>query len=132
MKITFQGTVKNGAMIPLPHFAAKVAVGRAKFKPGAVITVTEESEIKRRTLSQNARMWKILEVFEELGWEKDDSKVWCCAQFLPPVVREFPDGTRTESVSGTRHLTTVQMGEFMDRIERFLNEKGLWYPEAQS
>jgi len=114
--------------VPLPAFQAKALVGLSRFKPEAVLSVTVESEVKRRTLSQNARMWKILEVFQELGWEKDEAKVYCAGKFLPPIVREFPDGTREETVSGTRHLTTVQMGEFMDRIERFLNEKGLWYP----
>lgn len=128
MKLTYQATVKDGRLVPLPFFAAKAQVGLARFKPGAVLSVTVESEVKRRTLSQNARMWKILETFQELGWEKDEAKTWCCSQFLPPVVREFPDGTRVENVAGTRHLTTAQMGEFMDRIERFLNEKGLWYP----
>jgi len=127
MKATFQATIRQGVICPLPQTAGQTSVKLARFKPG-VLTVTVESEVKRRTLSQNARMWKILQAFEELGWEKDEAKAWCCAKFLEPMVREFPDGTREETVRGTRHLTTAQMGEFQDRIERFLNEKGLWFP----
>lgn len=127
MKVTFSATLLRGVLCPLPQTAGQTQVKLARLKPG-VLTVTVENETKQRTLSQNRRMWRILQAFEELGWEKDEAKHYCCSKFLEPLVREFPDGTREETVRGTRHLTTAQMGEFQDRIERFLNEKGLWFP----
>jgi hypothetical protein len=126
---SFPATIRRGIICPDPAYAGEVSVAFARFKVDEIVTVTVEKRTKKRTLKQNRRMWKILQIFEALGWEKDEAKTWCCDQFLEPVVREFPDGSRTESTRGTRFLSTVAMGEFMDRIERFLNEKQLWYPD---
>lgn len=122
----------HGRIISLPATAGATAAKLARFKPG-LLTITVESEVKRRTLPQNRRLWgNLMGAFVELGWEKDEAKAWCCAKFLDPIVREFPDGTREETVRGTRFLTTAEMGEFQDRIERFLNEKNLWFPEERA
>jgi len=128
--VIFKAQIHNGVIRPDPAHVGNLLVFAAKFQPGQEFDLTIEKATKRRTLPQNKRMWRILQVFEALGWEKDEAKKWCCDEFLPPVVHEFPDGTRTESTRGTRFLNTAQMGESMDRIERFLNEKGLWYPET--
>lgn len=129
MKATFLAQIRRGILCPIPQQAGRVAVDFSRAKPEEVLEVTVQSQTKKRTLPQNRRMWRILQIFEALGWEKDEAKSWCCAEFLEPIVHELPDGTRVETIRGTRNLTTVQMGEFMDRIERFLNEKGLWWPE---
>ena len=86
MKATFQASIVRGVIVPHPAYAGAVAAKLARFKPGT-LTVTVESEVKRRTLSQNRRMWGILSAFEELGWERDEAKTWCCAKFLDPIVR---------------------------------------------
>ena len=129
MEVRFKATLYRGVISPLAGVAGQVAVGFARFKPDEIVDVTVARQTKRRTLPQNSRMWaSLMSAFEELGWEKDEAKVWCCAKFLEPIVREFPDGTREETVRGTRHLTTAEMAAFQDRIERFLNERGLWFP----
>ena len=84
---------------------------------------------KRRSLSQNARMWAVLmSAFEELGWEKDEAKTWCAEQFLEPVVKENFDGSRVEFVRKTSTLTVQEMSEFQGRIERYLIQNNIHIP----
>ena len=78
MKVAFPASVQKGIIVPHPAYAGKAAVAFSRLKVGETVTVTVESEKKTRTLSQNARMWMLLSVFEELGWHKDEAKVWCC------------------------------------------------------
>lgn len=129
MKLSVPATISKGVIQIHPAYAGKAAVAFSRLKPGETVTVTVESEKRTRTLSQNARMWMLLSVFEELGWHKDEAKVWCCGEFLPPHVRELPDGTRIETkASRTSTLNTEQMGKFMDRIEHFLIDHGIHIP----
>lgn len=130
MTVSFPAQIRKGIIVPHPAYAGKVAVNFARFGD-AEVYVSVEKLGKRRTIPQNRRMWKILEVFSALGWTKEEAKAWACEQFLEPIVREFPDGTRTETVRGTKHLNTTEMVQFMDEIERFLNEKRLWFPDAE-
>jgi len=133
VKITYPARIFAGRAVPLPAHVGPVAAKLAKFKGDEVVHVTIESERKTRTLSQNARMWTLLSVFEEWGWHKDEAKVWCCGEFLPPLVREMPDGSRIETkASRTSGLTTEQMSAFMDRIEHFLIEQGVHIPADES
>ena len=85
-----------------------------------------------RTVDQNARLWTLLRCFGEWGWDPEDAKAWACSQFLPPVVREFPDGTRQEVPAyRTSTLNTTEMAEFQDRIERWLNEHGIFFGDHE-
>ena len=127
MKFSYLARIVQGRPVPEPEIAMSVAVKMAKVKPGALVRVTVDTATNKRTLDQNARVWAL---FESFGWERDEAHDYCCAKFLEPVVKEWPDGSREEIPRGTRNLSTVEFSEFMDRIERFLNEKGLWYPEA--
>lgn len=129
MKSTYLAQIRRGVLVAIPQMAGRVAVEFSRSKPEEVLEVTVQSQTKKRTLSQNARMWAILQVFEAWGWHKDEAKTWCCGEFLPPIVREMPDGTRIETkASRTSTLNTKQMGEFMDRIEHWLVDQGVHLP----
>ena len=148
MKLTYQATVKDGNAVPLPFFAARVAVGRSKFKPGTVITVTEESEAKRRTLPQNRRYWGlVVPAFAEwTGYEsypehlekqdlkalKDSAHRTLKAMFIGPrtVERVLPNGVVIQEVQepSTTELTTAQFAELQDKAEKLLNENGIYLP----
>lgn len=145
----FAAKISGGHIDPLAPGA--VAVKLAKFKPGAVLTVTVESERKIRTLSQNARYWKlIVPAFSEwTGYEafpesaermglapKDSAHEVLKAMFLPAMEATTADGTVLRYSDGapvmvrpsTAKLTVAQFADLQERAERFLNSQGVFLP----
>ena len=110
-------------ILPLDEVVRAVAGSLARFKPRTRVRVTIDSDIRKRTLEQNARLWSM---FDHLGWEKGEAHDFFCRKFLPPIVKELPDGTQVEIMRGTSFLTTKEMSDFQDAIERFLAQHGLW------
>lgn len=117
--------MRKEAIVPLQDAVKTLISWLPIFKAKSSVRLVLDSDTKKRTLDQNSRLWKM---FEHFGWEKDEAHDFCCKKFLPPIERELPDGTIVEIMRGTSGLTTGQMAEFQDRIERFLNEHGLWFP----
>ena len=128
--LRYQGCIVQGQMVPLREHSSIIQAGRAQFQEGEIVDVTEEKHVRRRTLKQNARMWKLLGIFvDDWGWERDEAHDFCCEKFLDPVVHELPDGTRVQVRAGTKHLNVSEMSEFMDRIERWLTiDQGVHIP----
>ena len=117
----YQAVLVQGVAVPLREHASIIKAGREQFSEGEILDVTEEKHVRRRSLKQNARMWKLLSVFvDDWGWERDESHDFCCKKFLEPIVHELPDGTRVEVMRGTKNLNVKEMSDFMDRIERWL------------
>lgn len=83
-------------------------------------------EIKRKTsgrsLSQNALYWRWMNeiaalVSEHTGYEKDEVHELFKAKFLTPkIVRVGIDEIKTYSTKG---LTTKEMVDYMDRVDRY-------------
>ena len=94
--------------------------------------LTIERETKRRTLSQNALLWKWLDevtqhVMEHTGHDKDELHEFFKAKFLP--ARNVSVGAYLASYRSTKNLTTAEMSEYMDRIYAFCtSELGLFLP----
>ncbi len=87
---------------------------------------------KRRTLSQNALMWKwvetvVMHIHEATGQDKEDVHEWLKTQFLPAKVIEI-DG-RVVFRYSTKGLTTGEMSNYMDKIYAWAtSEMGLLLP----
>jgi hypothetical protein len=151
MKLTYDAKCVNGAVVPLAHFAAKVAVGRSKFKPGQTIHVTEESQTKKRTIEQNSRYWGLLvPAFAEwTGYEaypehlekqdlkalKDSAHRTLKAMFIGPrtIIRTLPNGRTIEEVQepSTTELTTAEFATLQDQAEKLLNDNGIYLPAEE-
>jgi hypothetical protein len=94
--------------------------------------VTVEQYRKRRSLSQNALLWKwhgevIKAVGEHTGMDAEDLHEFFKRKFLTPRIVEL-NGEIVERYTTTK-LTTVEMSEFMTRIYAFVtSELGLLLP----
>ena len=109
--------------LPLDEIVRATASHLSRFKPKSLVRVTITDDLKSRTLAQNRRFWKLM---DHLGWEKEEAHDWACLKFLPPVEKFLPDGTAVHTMRGTSGLTTKEMSDFQDAIERFLAEHGLF------
>lgn len=96
------------------------------------VEVTIQRHRKRRSLSQNALMWKwlgevVAHVREHTGMDADDIHEFFKAKFLPPRLIELA-GEAVEYRTTTT-LTTAEMSEYMDAIYHFCtSELGLLLP----
>jgi len=139
----FQASIYKGVICPHPAQAGAVAVGFSKFKPDALLDVTVEPQKRTRTLSQNARWWKLIvpafseytgyEAFperaERLGLApKDSAHEVLKAMFLPEIEETLPDGTKVFIRPSTASLSTKDMADLQERAERFLNAQGIYLP----
>ena len=79
-----------------------------------VLSIKRKTE--PRTVSQNALMWMWFKCMEEnTGTEKQDWHDYYCAKFL---MREASFGRKRFSVvGGTSTLNTVQMTDFMNKVQ---------------
>ena len=98
-------------------------------KPWAI---TVEPYRKKRTLSQNALMWKWLEkvvqhIHEDTGQNKNSIHEYLKRQYLPPKIEEvFGVVIKTWS---TTDLSTADMSTYMDKIYAWAtSEMGLLLP----
>lgn len=119
---------------PQAH-AIKIVEMRAYFKEldfSKPWKVTIESYARRRTTGQNALMWKWINevadyVCEHTGMDSDDVHEFFKGKFLNAKIITIA-GQEVESKS-TKHLTTREMGEYMDRIHAWAStELGLTLP----
>jgi hypothetical protein len=87
---------------------------------------------KKRTLSQNALMWKWLDevaghISESTGYETEEVHEHLKRKFLTPKRIEI-DGEMTEIYS-TKNLTTAEMTSYLDAIYRWATaDLGLFLP----
>ena len=86
-------------------------------------TVEVKKKTKGRTLSQNALYWRWMEnivslASEDTGYEKDELAAYFKSEFLPKRIVTI-GGVETEIPGSTKKLTTKEMVEYMDRIDRF-------------
>ena len=92
--------------------------------------ITIKRHVKKRSLSQNALMWKwITEVAEAVsehtGMDAGDVHEFFKAKFLPGKVIEM--GGESVLYRSTRDLATGEMADYMDRIYAFATtELGLF------
>lgn len=147
MKLTYQARAIKGVLVPLTAFQAKALVGLSRFKPEAILRVTVESEVKRRTLSQNARYWKVIvplfsewagyeqfpESAEKLGLApKDSAHEILKAMFIGERIAVLPDGSEVKIRPSTAKLTVSEMSDLQERAERFLVSQGIQIPADES
>ncbi len=94
--------------------------------------ITIEPHRQRRTLSQNALMWKWVEdvvkyVHEATGQDKEDIHEFCKQKFLDPKVIEI-NGEIVKRWS-TKGLSKAEMSAYLDKIYAWAtSEMGLLLP----
>lgn len=97
--------------------------------------ITIQRKRRKRTLSQNALMWKWINevadlVSRETGQDADDIHEFFKAKFLPAAGRKIVEiGGETVEHRTTTELSTADMGRYMDAIYAFVvNELGILLP----
>ncbi len=91
-----------------------------------------KKKTKARSLSQNALYWRWMNeiaslVSDHTGYEKDEVHELFKKQFLEP--KEVEIGGMGIYIYSTKNLTTKQMADYMDRIDRFcISELGIGLP----
>lgn len=146
MKLSVPATISKGVIQIHPAYAGKAAVAFSRLKVGETVTVTVESEKRTRTLSQNARYWKlIVPAFAEwTGYEaypehleerdlaalKDSAHRTLKAMLIGPrvITRTLPNGQVIEETQepSTKELTTAEFAKLQDLAEKLLNENGIY------
>lgn len=95
-------------------------------------TVEVKRKTKRRTLNQNALMWKwhgevVKAVCSDTGNDAEDIHEFFKKKFLTPQIVEI--GGETVERYSTKKLNTTEMHEFMERIYTFVtSELGILLP----
>ncbi len=102
----------------------------AKYR-GRRITVTAEPERRRRTNQQNKRYWSLLvPVYQE--WAGEPDKLQAHEDLLSQCNREdklLPNGTVISRVKRSKALTVEEFNAFTERVEVFLAQQGMEFPE---
>lgn len=79
-------------------------------------TLSIKRKTQRRTQSQNALMWMWFKCMEDSsGTDKQDWHDYYCAKFL--TTEKELGGKRFTIIGGTSTLNTVQMSNFMDKVQ---------------
>ncbi len=104
-----------------------MAVGK---QSGKLAQITIAPYRKKRSLSQNALLHKWFDVIakeSDSGYSAHDIKELLCKQFLSVRVVEI-GGISHECRAETSKLSTVDMSEFMGKIEAWAAELGILLP----
>ena len=109
---------------------ALLTIGALDLTKPWVLTI--ERETKRRTLSQNALLWKwvdevVRHVHEHTGHDKDEIHEFFKQKFLQP--RHITIGGDDCFLYSTRNLTKAEMTNYMNKIYAWATtELGLFLP----
>ena len=102
----------------------------ARYK-GRRVMLTAEPERKRRTLKQNARYWSlIVPVYQE--WVGEPDKLQAHEDLLSlhnRADRPLPTGEVVKVVKRSKHLTVEEFLEYGRRVETWLAQQGIEFPE---
>ena len=100
----------------IAHALAVLACEAIDLKYAWVVEI--KRHVKKRSNPQNNLYWKwIAIVCKETGNDKNDVHEFLMRKFLPPTVREV-FGEQVEHYT-TTNLNTVDMGEYMTRMQAF-------------
>lgn len=113
MKIIFHGIIKQGKV--KLDLAEKWLVYLSGLE-GQRIELALEKERHARTLSQNSYYWGvIIEILgNHFGYEPDEMHEALKFKFL-----RLHEGSGLETVGSTTKLSTVEFGEYLDKIMRW-------------
>lgn len=79
-----------------------------------------------RTLNQNRRYWKLLQIASEsTGNEAEDLHEFFKLKYLEPVTVSIGGQAKIVATSTTR-LNTQEFSEYVNRVESFLVGEGIW------
>ena len=121
-----RGEVKNGELVIYAKSAFRSFKEKLEGKQ-IVLKLTQFRE--KRTLPQNKYYWWILEyIEEETGNNRNDLHQLFKDKFLSKEVMVL-DETSKSYVSTTK-LNTKEMTDYIEQIRQFMNEWGLYIPEA--
>jgi len=85
-----------------------------------------------RSPDQNARYWALIGLLMEKGKEKnlnyskDDWHDMMKIKFLGAREIELPSGKVITRVNDTHNLDTIEFGEFLDKVQAWAAEKGVF------
>lgn len=88
-------------------------------------------EVKRRTLSQNAlyHQWVTI-IGQDIGCDHDDMHEALKQKLLPPRFVEI-DGEQIEVRRSTAALTTAEMSDYMEKVDRLAASLGIILPHPE-
>ena len=104
----------------------------AKYK-GRRVTITAEPERLRRTAQQNKRYWSlIVPVYQE--WVGEPDKLQAHEDLLSlhnRADRLLPTGEVVSVVKRSRFLSIEEFNSYMTRVEVWLAQQGIEFPELE-
>lgn len=122
--LSFHGEVKQGRI--KYDSPAKYLVLLSSLE-GKRIELTIRKERNSRTLSQNAYYWGVvIEILaENYGYEPEEMHEALKFKFL-----KTHDDSELVTVRSTTKLSTVEFGDYLDRIMRWAAQEGIYIPSA--
>ena len=124
----FIGTTDGKAFVPDER--GRWVGWLAKFK-GRRLTITAEPERIRRTDAQNRRYWSlIVPVYQE--WVGEPDKLQAHEDLLSlhnRADRMLPTGELVAVVRRSKNLTVQEFTEYTRRVETWLAQQGITFPE---
>jgi hypothetical protein len=82
----------------------------------------------KRSLDQNRRYWKLLTLFgKQLGYTADEMHDLCRFKFLRSRIEI--EGEPLPLMQSSTKLTTAEMADYQDNIERWANQLGIVFNE---
>lgn len=90
--------------------------------------------VKRRSSSQNAYLWgvvypTILQAGQLDGWTADDLHEFFLGEKFGWETMEGFGRKRLKPLRRSSKLTTVEFADYVDHIQRFMAEKGVYIPD---
>jgi hypothetical protein len=81
-----------------------------------------------RTLPQNAYLWGVVykTISGYTGYEKEEVHEYCKLKFALRTKFDLGDWGVDEISIGTKLMDTRQMTEYIDKIRRYFNERGMY------
>ena len=97
--------------------------------------VTIEPVMRTRSLSQNAYAWAMYELILKLGgeqmggWTKEDLHEFFLIHHFGHEVKTLFGRKRLVPLHRSSRLTTVEFRDFMEAVQRFMAERGVFVPD---
>lgn len=96
--------------------------------PTVIWRVSVRPKKTKRSIEQNSRYWKLVTDFgKHLGYTPDEMHDICRFKFLRNAINI--EGERLPLLKTTTKLTTAEMADYQDMIERWAAELGFVFDE---
>ncbi len=128
-RVVYTGNIKQGKLeiVDRDRFRQEVS---ATFKDDTVVDVIIEKQSRNRTNQQNKYLWAVVYgtlAKSEIGYTDEEWHEMCKYKFLR---KHYTVGDELLDVGGTTtKLTTIEFGEYCEKIRRWGAQLGVNIPE---